>query len=260
LIESEKIRPRFLEVTGNIQAKGDLLHIPTMAEGTVQDVTAATGAITNSAVTPTEAQLTVSRWRHIAIDVVDRANIQALIDATRDFPATFARQLSEDLDDAIAALWTTGNFTTNNVGSSTDQPDEDLLTSAVQKLLEASVSVANPNNVTWFFHPLDWAKLKKIDVYNDANLTGQMSGGGIKMPLPDIYGIPVVISPLIDTASSARLNFLGHRESVAVAVQKEPTIERLARTRLSTPVVVHQLSGVITNRESMGVSVRTATS
>jgi len=251
-----KFAPRSLSTDAEVRGRGDIVHISIEPIVSVNDVGAA-GALTNQALTPTEVQLTVDKWKESTIDVVDKAEMQSLISARATFPRSFGRAMGQQIDDDVFALQTAANLSSNQVGSSSTSPDEALLTSAVQKLMEGDVPTDNPNDITFSFHPKDWAALKQIDAFNDANITGMSQGGALTQNLPSFYGIPVVVSSRVAASGGARLNGLTHRQTYAWAMQQNFKIEQLARTKLSTPIVGSALYGVKLVREDHGVLIQT---
>ena len=254
-----KIGKRVLNVTGDVAAKGDILHIPIEPSITVGAVTAATGAISNQAWTPTEAQLTVDKWDHATVDVVDMAQRQAIGDVLAQIRPGMGKAAAADIDEKLAALFVAG-LTTNEVGSKAapyDSVNPDILTSAIQKLLDLTIALEDPNLVSFFFHTSVWSQAKKIAEFNNANLTGKAVGGAIEMKIPDIYGVPVYFSTTIDSSSGVYKNALCHKECIGWGMQKNFNIETLARVRKSTPYSADWLFGVKVVRETYGCLINT---
>lgn len=251
------IGKRVLSVTGDVKAKGDILHVPIEPTVSVNAV-GSNGSVTNQALTPTEAQLTVDQWREATIDVVDKAQAQSIIDLVEAFQPAMSKAMAEDADGLLANEHS--NITTNVVGA-TAQPydivNEDLLTSAVQKLLDLKVPIMNPAEITWFFDTAVWSALKKIAAFNNVNLTGEEVGGGLKMKIPDVYGIPVFFTTQIKTSTTLK-NLLLHKECLAWGMQKNFRLEMLGRVRKSQPVSADWLFGLKVVRNNHGVVVNTA--
>src|SRR3989304_4463588 len=85
LFAKQVAKPRILSVTQDIARMGDILHVKINPKPTVGDITAATGAFTAEAVTITNQDLTINKWKYVAHDVVDIANIQSDIDLVQNF-------------------------------------------------------------------------------------------------------------------------------------------------------------------------------
>ena len=237
------------------------MHISIEPTVTVNDVTAATGAVTNQALTPTESQLTVDKWKECTIDVVDKANRQSLIDLLTAFTPAFGRAMGAQFDTDLAALYS--DVTSNTVGSTTDPTEPasmEMLTAAMQKLLDLDVPVDEPNDISFCFHTSQWPILKKIDVLNNANLTGEQTGGALKFTVPNIFGIPTYFSTKINSTGSpaVRKNLLFHRQAFAWGMQKNFNVETFARVRKSTPVSGDALYGVKTVRQNHACLINTA--
>ena len=246
--------PRVTSLDAEAKQKGDIIHVPIRPSVAVNDV-GATGSLTNQALTYTEQQLTVNKWREATIDVVDKAAEQSWADMLADFSPAFARALALDQDNALTALH--ADFTSNEVGDSAAAVSDALLTAAIAKLLVLNVPIMNPNDVSFVFHSSKWAEFKQIDKFNNANLTGSSMGGMLTQKVSDVYGIPVYFSTAI-ASSTGYHNYLLHREAMAIATQSNFKIEKLARTKLSTPMVGHILYGVKTVRQDHGVDIVTA--
>lgn len=254
---------RVLSVDGDVSAKGDILHIPIEPTVTVNDVTAASGAVTNQALTPTESQLNANKWKECTIDVVDKTVRQSIVDLLTAFTPAFGRAIAAQMDADLTALYT--DVTTNVVGSSTEPTEPasyDLLTSAVVKLLDLDVPVSNPNDISFCFRPTQWGVLKKIDGFNNANFTGRSVGGSMEIKVADLFGIPTYFTTKIVASGSGTTaihnNLLFHRQAFAWGMQKNFSIERFARVRLSTPINGSVLYGVKTVRQNHACLIQTA--
>lgn len=243
-----KMLPRILDVSGQVAKMGDILHIPIEPVVSVNDVTQATGAVTNQALTPTEQQLTVNKWKEATIDVVDMTNYQSELDLIAAFVPSFGKAIGEQQDTDILALYS--DVTTNVLGGSDATIDEDMVLAAISKFLDLKIPTENPNDMTFMFHTSVWKQLKKIARYNDANLTGMSQGGVVRQSIPDLYGIPTYFTALVPTSSLAKQNLLFHRQAFACGTQKNFRVEFLARTKKSTPVSGDILYGVKTVRQN----------
>src|SRR3990167_3151753 len=95
---------RILSVTEDIQQMCDVVHIKINPKPTVGDITAATGAFTAEAVTITNVDISINKWKYVAHDVVDIADIQADIDLVQNFSQAFVPKLGEQIDEDIFGL------------------------------------------------------------------------------------------------------------------------------------------------------------
>lgn len=250
-----KVRGRVLAADGDVKSRGDILHIKIAPQGTVNDVTAATGAITNQALTPTEAQLTVNKWKDYSFDIVDNTGAQAedtLRAALEDSaPGEFAKIIDKDL------LALQSAFTTHTAIDATAGLSADHLTEAFYNLAKSEVDMDDPNNISWFFHWKQWQVLKKLAQISESQITGEAGGGLLKFKLPDVLGCPVFFSSQVASSGGEHKNMLLHREAMACGVQKNFNMEQLARVRKSTPYSVDMMYGVKEVRTIKGQVIRT---
>jgi len=259
---------RVLHVDEVVRQMGDIVHIRTLPSVTVNDVGSTNGSVTNQALSYTDTTLTVNKWKEATIDVVDKANAQAIVDILSDFSQQFgaaiAQQQDVDLFTLVAAL------TTNTVGSTTagqeEQLSDELILGAIQLLDDLNVP---EDDRSWFLPPVARKQLLRLDKFSLAYATGinaaavqgyaknQNMGeaGSQRKPLGELYGIPVMISSKIATSGNIRQAGLIHKECLAAATQKNFRIEKLARVRKSTPISGDVLYGVATIRDNHGVLV-----
>lgn len=256
LYEIGQATNRVTRVDGDVSAPGDILHLPAMPSLTVNNVSSA-GAVTRQTVTPTEAQLTVDKVKEVTIDVVDYSARQAGLDILEPFKRDAARALDEQMETDLLALYS--DVSTYTDGDSTSNANEDLLTNAVQSLLTAKLGrdLKDPNRCSFVFHTSQWAQLKKQKVFSDASITGEAMGGGLKMGVPSIYGIPTFFSASVASSGSARQNLLFTKDAFALGVQNPIGVTPLAKVQLSEAVVVHCLYGVKTRAEARAALIKT---
>lgn len=256
LIYKAKVKSRILDADGDVKGMGDILHIRIAPVGVVNDVTAATGAITNQALTPNEAQLTINKWKDYSFDIVDNVKEQAdqyLEAALKESgPAAFAKQIDSD----ILALQS--DFTTQTAIDATAGLTADALTEAFYSLAVDEVDMDDPNNLSWFFGWKQWSVLKKIAGISEAQITGEGQGGILKFKIPDVLGTPVFFSSQVANSASEHKNMLVHREALACGVQRNFNMEQLARVRKSTPYSADMMYGVKSVRTTHGIVVRTS--
>lgn len=234
---------RVTTVDGEVEKQGDILHLPIEPVVSVNNV-GSDGSLTNQALTPTEAQLTVNLWKEATIDVVDKAQKQSLIDLLTAFIPGFAKAIAAQQDADILALC---SDITNSVGDNATEYSAELLQAALQKLIDANIPVDNANDISCVLHSSKWSAMKNIDKFQFANYTGEAMGGQMKYSLPAPYGVPHMISTQV-VSSTGYHNMVFHRQAFGCGTQKNFAIEKLARTKLSTPINGNILYGVKTIR------------
>src|SRR3990167_9408245 len=236
---------------------GDLVHVKINPVPTVGDITAATGAFTAEAVTITNADVTINKWKYVAHDVVDIADIQADIDLVNNFIQAFVPALGEQIDTDIFALQS--SMTDNPVigdGTAGSLFNDDLILPAQLTLDDLKISMKDRS---WFLPPVAIAQLLKADKWVDADKTGQPKSvrttGWLNL---DLYGTPAYRSTLIGTSGNIRKAIYMHKEGAAVGIQQNMKVEKFARTQFSTPFAASVLYGVaiIRNNHCQVVNVQ----
>ena len=255
--EDSGVVGRMAQVSGEVAAYGDILHLPAMPTISVNDV-GADGALTKQQLSLTEAQLTVNKWKEATVEIIDKAAKQAKIDMIAAFRKDFPGPLLEQLETDALGLYS--DVTTNTQGSSTVNADEDMLTAGIAQLLALKFGRAlrDPNRATFVWHTSQWSVLKKLKILSDASLTGLPQGGAVSMKIPDIYGIPTLFSAVVVSASSARQNLLFLREAFAVGIQSNLDVREFnTGLKLTKAVGANILYGVKTRKENRAVLFKT---
>lgn len=257
LYQAGEVMNRVQRVDGEVSALGDILHLPLMAAWSVNDVTAATGAVTDQVNTPTEQQLTINQWREVTWSVVEKSAKQASKSWPEDFKRDAIRAIKQDVEAKVLALYS--DVTSYTQGDSSSQAGEDILTAAIGQLMGNNLGDAlrDPNRATFAFHTSQWESLKKIKEYSQAQITGESMGGAMKMSIPNLYGIPVFFNTQVASSGSARQNLLFIREAFACGIQSNPEFKELTSTGLNRRFNVNILYGVKTRAQDRAVLIKT---
>jgi hypothetical protein len=258
LYDQSFMKKRVLNADGDVKNMGDILHIriqPTMA---VQTPTAATGAITTAAITPTEAQLTVDQHRAVAFSVLDitSSNADEYLKPCLEGGAPLA--LAEDMDNYLLSLY--GDLTKTAVdasaGLTADKLLEAFVSLAKSKVMAGDMNIAI-NKMCWAFHWDQYPTLKKAAQLSDFNITGKPDGGILTFNVPNILGIPVNFTNQI-AESTTKKNILFHEEAFALGVQQNFKPEKFARTALRDDYVASVFyGGKVVRAATHGIVVET---
>lgn len=241
-----------LHADEEVKSFGQNVHIRKLPTVSVNNVGSG-GSVTNQALSYTETIVQIDKWKEATIDVDDQAQAQALVDLLEDFSQQFGKAIGEQQDTDMFNLYSNLSY---NVGDSTSQLNDDLILAAIQKLDDAKVPFANRR---FFFAPVAKRMLMKLDKFTLSYATGKSEGGQVNGELSELYGTTASFTPLVPTNASARDNLLIHMEAFAAATQKNFRIEKLARTKKSTPISGDILYGVKTCRADHGCIIYTAT-
>ncbi len=255
LYQASVAKARILSCDGDVARMGDILDIVLAPVGSVSDVTTTTGAITEQTLQASQKQLTIDKWKDYSYTIIDQAAAQARSDLntvlSEGAPKAFAKQIDDDIFALQSAL------TTHTAIDATGGLIADNLTTAFYNLANSAVEVDNPNNMSWFFSWKQWPVLKKISQLNDAQITGEANGGMLKFRLPDIFGVPVYFSSVIENTGGEHKNLLVHRNALACGVQKNFRMEMLARTKKATTYSADMMYGVKEVDIAQGQVIRT---
>jgi hypothetical protein len=180
---------------------------------------------TNSQVTlnnpiQTKNTLTVSTWKESSFVIEDRemAQLKKSYYLQERFAKSAAWEVAQDLDDAIAANFT--SFTLNILGTGTANVADSSLLAAIAILETAGVPGVYSGDVAWVFHPNTFYRqigsVDKLTLWQNTNTELPRS----KAPTRSLYSIPVIVSPAVPLGagvaaeSGARLNLLAHKDAI----------------------------------------------
>lgn len=180
---------------------------------------------TNSQVTlnnpiQTKNTLTVSTWKESSFVIEDRemAQLKKSYYLQDKFAKSAAWEVGQDLDDAIAANFTT--FSVNILGTGTANVADSSLLAAIAVLETAGVPGIYSGDVAWVFHPNTFYRqvgsVDKLTLWQNTSTELPRA----KAPTRSLYSIPVIVSPAVPLGagvaaeSGARLNLLAHKDAI----------------------------------------------
>lgn len=247
---------RITNVTEDISEMGDILHVKINPSPTVGDITASTGAFTAEAVTISNVDLTINKWKYVAHDVVDIADIQSDIDLYNNFSKAFIPALGEQIESDIFALYASATTNTAIGDSTTGEAFGDGVILPAQLTLD-DLNVPEEDR-SWLLPPVAMNQLLKDSKFVDAHRTGMPKGAMTTGVMADIYGTPAYKSTKVSTSGSVRKAMYLHKNGLMVGIQRNMKIEKFARTQFSTPFAASVLYGVaiLRNNHTQVVNVK----
>lgn len=251
LFAKQVAKDRILNVTEDVASMGDIMHLKINPKPTVGDITASTGGFTAQALTITNTDLVVNKWKYVAHDVVDIAKYQADIDLIQNFSQAFIPALGEQIDVDIFGLYSsaTANPSVGDAAAGTIFGD-DIIIPAGLALDNLDIEL---DNRSWFLPPVALAQLQKNDKWVDADKTGLPKSvrttGFVNL---DLYGVPAYRSTKIATSGDNKIRYglLSHRDGLMVGIQRNMSVEKFARTQFSQPFAASVLYGVAIARNN----------
>lgn len=253
LFEDMVVRNRVLNVTEDISQMGDILHVKINPTPTVGDITAATGAFTAEAVTITNVDLTVNKWKYVAHDVVDIADIQSDIDLVQNFSQAFMPALGNQIEKDLLANQSlaTANPAIGDPNNGDAFGDNMILDS----ILVLDNLLIPEKDRSFILSPSAINQLRKDRKFTDANILGVPKAVQTTGFQTDIYGIPAYKTTNVATVAGAgptavRAGFLLHENGLMVGIQRNIKMEKFARTQFSTPFASSVLYGTAIARNN----------
>lgn len=240
-------------VKGAITKMGDTVHFQIFPVLSVVNVSTADGSFTNQVVTPTDVTIVINSWKAVPVDLVDIAGIQSVLDWEAEFADAFGKAISQQQDTDVLNLFQSATWT--SVIGGANPLGDGLILQAQRTLDDAKIPKEDRH---WVLAPVAESDLLALDKFTLANTTGfskglQVEGGRIV----GLYGTDVTVTPLVNNTANIRYNALFHKEALGVVMQKNFTMEKLARTKLSQPYVGSALYGVAQLRSDHACIVKT---
>ena len=246
LFEDMVVRNRVLSVSEEIGQMGDIVHVKINPTPTVGDITAGTGAYTSQEVAITNVDLTINKWKYVAHDVVDIAEIQADLDLVQNFTQAFMPALGNQIEQDLLANYSSA--TTNPaIGDSLngDAFGEGMI---LDSILVLDNNLVPEKDRSFILNPAAIGQLRKDPRYTNANILGipkavQTTGFQV-----DLYGNPVYRTTNVATvtgsgATAVKAGMYIHNNGLMVGIQKNIKVEKFARTAFSTPFAASCLYG-----------------
>ena len=239
-------------VKGNINRAGDRVTFQIFPSLSANDISTTDGSFTNTEISPTQATITINKWKNVSADLVDIVDAQSVLEWEAEFSDAFGKAIAQVQDDDILAL--VNDLTTNVVGDVGSALSDPAIRAA--QLLLDNLEVPKEDR-HWILSPVGHSDLLGNDKFTLANTTGFSRGVQVgDGRVVGLYGTPVEVSSRVPTTSGGKDNVLFHREAFGVVLQKNFRMEKFARTRYSTNYAGSALYGVATLRDNHAVWVK----
>jgi len=225
----------------------------------------------------TKQTLTVSTWKESSFVIEDRemAQLKKSYYLQDKFAKSAAWEVAQDLDDAIAANFTSFTTAANIVGTAATNVADSSLLAAIAVLETAGVPVYS-SDVAFIFHPNTFYRqvgsVDKLTLWQ--NTSTELPR--VKAPTRSLYSIPVIVSAAVPLGAgavgenSARLNMLTHKDAIHWARMSMPVNaakgyvgsegvrvqESYVHEYLGTLVTVDLCYGTTVNRTDATVKIR----
>lgn len=241
-------------VKGNITKAGDRVTFQIFPSISVGDISTADGTLANQVITPTQATITVDKWKGAVVDVVDIAGQQSVLNFDEELADAFGKSISAAQDISVAAL--ASGLTVNTPFGDNNSAFTDPGILYCQRVLDDGEVPKEDRN--WVICPSAHSDILAIDKFTLANTTGFSKGVQVDNGrIVGLYGTPVTVTSVVLSSGGARYNYLAHRECLGIVMQREFKMEKFARTKFTTPYAANALYGVGELRDNHGIAYLT---
>lgn len=228
-------------------ANGDVFHVPRVSQETAAAKSADT-AVTYSAQTDGETQITINQHAYEAKRIEDIVRVQSSYDLFSLYAKSMGYGLAKKIENYLA-VDIIQSASANDVTLSTDNTfTTALVRSGLQKLLDQGVDYTNGE--TYFYgSPAAYMSLMSLGEFSDFQERGPESSGvgpNISGQLGMIYGMPVFTSTDWDDdgGTGDETASIFTKDSVLFAMQMEPRVQsEYDIDHLATSVVADVLFG-----------------
>lgn len=226
-------------VQGQIKKAGDRVTFQIFPTLTTNDISTTDGSYTATEISPTQATITINKWKSVAADIVDIVDAQSVLEWETEFAEAFGKAIGQKQDDDVLAL--VASLTTNQDLDGGAFSDAKVLLGQ-RKLDDLEVP---KEDRTWVVAPVAHADLLIDPRFTEANATGFSKGVQVgDGRIVGLYGTPVVVTTRVTTANNKRDNVLFHKEAFGVVMQRDFKMEKFMRQQFSTPYAGSALYGV----------------
>mgnify|MGYP001576758427 CR=1 FL=1 len=263
----------FVDRSSELSDGGNILYTPNMTEMSASSKTNAT-AVTLVAPTDTKITLTVDQWYEVsfAIEDAEAARMKHSYYTQEKYAQGAGFAVAKVLEVAIAGLF--DDFS-QVVGTSVAVLLDSDIRAAINFLEVANIDPQS--DCAFFVAPaVFWKQIQNIDKFSLA-VNSPVNDPTAKRPSATLYGIPVFISTNVQyiSGTTGRANALAHKDAIHFATSalggggsegSSVTGKHGVRVQsnyvpdyLSTVTTADILYGVIENRDTSGVYIKSST-
>jgi len=243
----------FTDLSADFSAGAKSVYIPNVTAMAAATKTTAT-AVTLNQITDSKITLTMDTWVECSFAIEDKEAAQVLKQYSymERVMQNAAYEVGAAYEDAILALFT--GFSQTVGTSAAGLADSDIVR-AIQYLDQASV----PEEGRAFFLTPKQVR-SDISLINKFSLLTNTLGADpvLKGHVGYLYGIPVIMSARIGSTLGSANSCLSHKDAIVHASGGVRTQSNYIPQYLSTIITADVFYGVIENRDTSGVWIKTA--
>jgi len=240
---------------GEIQKKGDTVHIVDISNLSVGDKSASTD-VTYEAITEDKTSLTIDKHKYAAFKLEDIVAVQSNTNLLTEYSNKVGYALAKQIDTDLLALYVA-------LGQSAGADNTDITAatflSAIQFLDLADAPETDRSAVFTAGQKKAFLGVDQFVRYDATGIGGQQNPI-IRGQFGELYGVRVFFTTNVTTAGSPAgdHNLMFHKEAFALAMQKDIRIQsQYDIDALAEKVVGDVLYGIKEYRDTFGVVVKT---
>jgi len=243
----------FTDLSSDIVGGGDTVYVPNITAMTAHAKTTGSAVTVNN---PTDTNITLLVQTKMecsfAIEDMDGSQVKQSYGYIGRQAQNAAHEVAEAYEDAIIALF--DNFS-QTVGTSAAGIADSNILAALKYLADANVPM---DNRAFFLSPKAvWSDVMSIDKFT---LLQNTNGADpvLKGQVGTLYGVPVIESSNIGTTNGSAQNCLAHKEAIVHANTGLQVQSNYVPQYLATITTAFMRYGVVENRDTSGVWIKTA--
>lgn len=241
---------------GEINKKGDILHVPKLSNYEAIDKVANT-ELPSSATTEAEVTLTIDNHKGIRIAVEDIAQAQSSQEMMALYTGKVGYGLAKATDSSILGLWS-GLSQTVGATASTDAGIAYTNVVRASRFLDGADAPREDRVVIIDEYGLEDLRLITEFTRYDAAGQGGNNNAFISGAMGSIMGMPVYVTTNLGTTSvvggTLSRGIIAHKEAFMYAMQKQKELEQWRNgPQLATELIGQTLYGVGEYRDDHGV-------
>lgn len=243
----------FTDLSADFAGGAKSLYIPSLTQMTAHSKSNATVVTLNNP-TETKVTLTVDTWYECSFAIEDKEaeQIKKSYNLQERYAKNAAYSVAAAYEDAIIALF--DNFS-QTVGTSAQLMLDSTVRAAIKYLDSAN---APQEGRAFFVTPKQmWTDLMSVEKFtllqNTAGADPIMKGH-----VGYLYGIPVIMSTRIGTTTGSAQSVLAHKDAIVHASTIMRVQSNYIPQYLSTVTTADVVFGVVENRDTSGVWIKTA--
>lgn len=253
--------PLIARYDADVKQKGDVVHIPNIANLSTSDKTQ-DSEVTPTSPTETENTITVDQWKYVALRMEDIVKIQSQYALMSLYTEKAGEAIARQVDTDLMGLYS--SLTSTDVGTYGQNITDAVINLAMNRLDTVDAPLENRYFVV---HPDQKMAIQLIDKFMQATYLGQYdqpqptrTGPATRGLWGELYGVPVYYTNNVSTTAGTptqQHNLFFHKEAFALAMQMSPrTQTSYQHEYLADLLTVDTIYGVATLRDTFGVEMR----